>query len=401
MRPVNETISELTQDHVDDAWELSRQAFNLGQDRRDRFTDTFRPERSLGLFEDGRLVGKLVTHELGHWLGGRPVPMGGVAGVTVSPDRRGTGVTSRLLRAELQRMRERGEVTSSLFPATVAPYRRAGWEVAGHRTRRRVPLRSLAGLPRPEPGVTLQPLDLEHGLDGVRAVYDETARGIPGWLVRDRWWFEQRVGWWLRSDRTYAYAVHGPSGDPTGYVVYHHTDGVGDEFYGLAIDELVATDGDAALALWRLLASNRGVSGQVTFHGGPEEPLFLLLAEQDTEVLADWRWMTRLVDLPGAVAARGWPGGAEAEVHLDVGDELAPWNAGRWVLRVEDGEGRLDEGGRGTVRATVGALAPLFTGMVTAVTLARIGLLDGAGPQEATALDDAFRGPAPWMLEFF
>lgn len=398
---MNETIRELTQDHVDDAWELSRQAFNLGQDRRDRFIATFRPERNLGLFEDGRLVGKLVTHDLGHWLGGRPVPMGGVAGVTVPPDRRGTGVTSRLLRAELQRMRERGEVTSSLFPATVAPYRRAGWEVAGHRMRRRVPLRSLAGLPRPDPGVTVRPLDLEQSLDDVRAVYDETARGTPGWLVRDGWWFEQRVGWWLRSDRTYAYAVHGPSGEPTGYVVYHHTDGVGDEFYGLAVDELVASDRDAALALWRLLASNRGVSGQVTFHGGPEESLFLLLAEQDVEVLEDWRWMTRLVDLPGAVAARGWPGGAQSEVHLDVSDELAPWNAGRWVLTVKDGEGRLDDGGRGTVRTTVGALAPLFTGMVTAVTLARSGLLDGADPQEVGALDDAFRGPAPWMLEFF
>lgn len=398
---VNQTTRELTQDDVDAAWDLSRQAFDLGQDRRDRFGDTFQPERNLGLFEDGRLVGKLVTLELGHWLGGRPVPMGGVAAVTVAPDRRATGVTSRLLLDELQRMRERGEVTSSLFPATVAPYRRAGWEVAGQRIRRRVPLRSLAGLARPDPGVTLRPLDLEQGPDDVRTVYDRVAARSPGWLVRDDRWFERRVGRWLRNDRTYAYAAHGPSGDMTGYAVYHHTDGVGDEFYGLALDELVATDGDATLALWRLLASNRGVSGQVTFHGGPEEPLFLLLAEQDTEVLGDWRWMTRLVDLPGAVAARGWPAAAELEVHLEVTDAQVEANAGRWVLTLRDGEAHVEPGGTGAVRAPIGALAPLYTGMVSVRTLARLGLVEGADEATLGALDGAFASPAPWMADFF
>lgn len=403
-QPVNQTTRELTDEDVDAAWAVTKQAFDLGDDRQERFGDTFRPERSLGVFEDGRLVGKLTTHALGHWIGGRAVPMGGIAGVTVTPDRRAAGVTSGLLRAELRRMRERGEVTSSLFPATVAPYRRSGWEVAGHRIRRRVPLRSLAGLPRPD-GVTVSPIDLGDdagsGLDDVRAVYDQVAPTAHGWLVRDDWWFSQRASSWRRNDRAHAYVARDASGAPTGYLVYHHTSGEDDEFYGLQIDELVAADGDATSALWRLVASNRGVSRYGTFHGGPEEPLFLLLAEQDTTVVEDWRWMTRLVDLAGAVEARGWPAGASAEVHLEVHDDAAPWNAGRWVLRVSEGRGVLEEGGRGTVRTTIGALAPLYSGMATARTLARVGLLEGAGAADLGALHEAFGGPAPWMLEFF
>lgn len=396
---MSETIRELTAEDVDDAWALTRQAFNLPDERRDRFRETFRPERSLGLLQRGRLVGKLITHDLGHWLGGRPVPMGGVAGVTVAPDRRAGGVTSRLLHAELRRMRERGEVTSSLFPATVAPYRRAGWEVSGHRIRRRVPLRSLVGLPRPD-AVTVAPLDLERDRGDVRAVYDTVAATTPGWIARDERWFDVRAGWWRRNDRTYAYLARDPSGEATGYVVYHHTEGVDGEFYGLAVDELVAVDGDATAALWHLLASNRGVSGQVTFHGGPDEPLFLLLAEQDTEVLEDWRWMTRLVDLPRAIEARGWPGGASVEVHLEVSDELAPWNGGRWVLNVEEGAAHLERGGRGSTRCSIGALAPLYTGMTDAWSLRRIGMLQ-AEDADLHALDEAFRGAGPWMLEFF
>ena len=68
---------------------------------------------------------------------------------------------------------------------------------------------------------------------------------------------------------------------------------------------------------------------------------------------------------------------------------------------IEDGHGRLEPGGDGTVRLDVGALAALFTGWATTDALARIGLLDGGGTAERTALDRIFAGPAPWMLDEF
>ena len=394
-------IRELTGEDVDAAWDLSRQAFNLGDDRRERFGEVFQPERVLGLFEDGRMVGKVVTHQLGQWFGRRAVPMGGVAGVTVSPDRRGARVTTRLLEVELGRMRERGEVISTLYPATVAPYRRSGWEVAGSRVRRTVPLRSLAGLPRPARPIEVVEADLPSDLDTLAGIYDRVARDHPGWLDRDERWFQVRAAWWTSRSHAYAYLARDADDEVTGYVVYHHTSGREDEFYGLDIDELVAADRDSTLALWRLLASNRGVSGHVAFHGGPEEPLYLLLAEQDTEVEQDWRWMTRLVDLPGALRARGWPATAELEVHLEVTDAQVEANAGRWILTVRDGEAHVERGGGGTVRAPIGALAPLYTGMVSARTLARLGLVEGADEATLGALDGAFASPAPWMVDFF
>lgn len=394
-------IRELTDDDVDAAWELSAQAFDLGQDRRERFDDMFRPDRAIGLFEDGRMVGKVVTHDVGQWFGGRAVSMGGVAGVTVAPERRGAGITTRLLQVELERMRERGEVISSLYPATVTPYRRSGWEVAGSRIRRRVSLRSLAGLPGPSGSVEAVAVDLGSELDRLGRIYDRVARDQAGWLVRGDRWFRERAGAWTARSHAYAYAAVDGEGRTAGYIVYHHTKGGEDEFYGLEVDELVAAERDATLVLWRLLASNRGVSGHVAYHGGPEEPLFLLLAEQDTSVEQDWRWMTRIVDLPGAIAARGWPPHADVEVALEVADPQIQDNTGRWVLRVRDGEGLLERGGDGGARCTIGALAPLYTGMVPARTLARIGLIDGADEATLGALDTAFASPTPWMIDFF
>lgn len=396
-----EEIRELTDEDVDAAWDLSRQAFNLGDDRRERFGEVFQPDRSLGLFEDGRMVGKVVTHELGQWFGRRAVPMGGLAGVSVAPEHRGARVTTQLLEVELGRMRERGEVISTLYPAAVAPYRRSGWEVAGSRVRRTVSLRSLAGLPRPSGPVEIVEADLPPDLETFAGIYDRAARDHPGWVDRDERWFRERAFWWTSRDHAYAYLAHDGDGEVTGYIVYHHTSGREGEFYGLGLDELVAVDRDSTLALWRVLASNRGVSGHVAFHGGPEEPLYLLLAEQDTDVEQDWRWMTRLVDLPGALAARGWPAGAELEAHLEVADAQLAANAGRWVLTVRDGEAHAERGGDGTVRAPIGALAPLYTGMVSARTLARLGLVEGADEATLGALDDAFASPAPWMVDFF
>ncbi|HUG85093.1 MAG TPA: hypothetical protein VMM13_11040 [Euzebya sp.] len=35
-------------------------------------------------------------------------------------------------------------------------------------------------------------------------------------------------------------------------------------------------------------------------------------------------WMARLLDVPAAMAGRGWPAGAEVSVVLRVGDPLLP-----------------------------------------------------------------------------
>ena len=42
-----------------------------------------------------------------------------------------------------------------------------------------------------------------------------------------------------------------------------------------------------------------------------------------------------------ALAARGYE--ADCDVVIEVADELAPWNAGRWRIRVKDGAGEATE----------------------------------------------------------
>jgi hypothetical protein len=108
--------------------------------------------------------------------------------------------------------------------------------------------------------------------------------------------------------------------------------------------------------------------------------------------------MTRVVDAAGAIAARGYPPGARAEVHLQLDDRVAPWNDGRFVLRVEGGEGKLIPGGTGDVHLSVNGLASLYTGWATAAVLSGAGTCAHALMRDLGLLDAALAGPRPYLF---
>ncbi len=392
-------LRTLRKDDLEQAWELDRDAFHVPAEHRDRFLAFTDPERHLGFFDAGRLVALTGMHAFGQFFGGRAVPMGGLCSVSVAPDRRGQGLARRLVSAAIQVMHERRESISSLFPATTRLYRDLGWEVAGSTLWRKVLPRRLLSLPRPETG-RVRPIG-----HGDRAVlfsrYAAFAREVNGALERpERWWERLFASWEGRS----VFVAENAAGEIEGYVVYRQLDGpfsaLGGPF-GLAVEELVATTRDASLSLWRLLGSWATQVEQLVYRGAAEDALLLLLPEQDIQVVAEIRWMTRVVDAVGAVEARGFAPGLALEVPLELRDEHLQSNTGRFVLRVAEGRGRLEHGGAGGPVLDVGAFSALYTGWATCAALARAGRLRGGSASERGALDAAFAGPTPWLLEEF
>ena len=394
-----EEIRPLEPGELEAAWELDRDAFRTPPERRGFFL-RHDPAEVLGAFLGRRLVGIAGVRRMGQYFGGRAVPMGGVHAVAVAPDRRGRGVGRRLLTALLALMRERGMALTTLFPATTRPYRAVGYERAGAMCWRRIAPRELELLPRAQ-GIELAPVAREE-IPGLAACYDELARGANGFVARDA------EAWEVRRDHLWAerstFAACDARGSIRGYVVYRQLEGeytpLGGPFR-LALDEIVCCERDAGLALWRLLGSWLPQIDAILWRGTAEDPLFWLLPEQEAGLVAEVRWLCRLVDPAAAVAARGFAEGIEAEAHLELADPVLPMNAGRYVLRVAKGRGELARGGRGDVRLDPGALASLFTGYATPEALARAGLLAGEPGASRAALAAAFAGPTPHMLEQF
>jgi predicted acetyltransferase len=294
-------------------------------------------------------------------------------------------------------MHEQGLVVSTLHPATTRFYRGLGWEIGGEFGVRRVPCASLTALPPGEPEC-MRPARADD-CDGVRECYGRVAATITGAVDRsDTRWHELESH--LDHPHRYQY-VYDVGGRIDGYVVYDQLQTPGQWGFAITVHELVAADTRADVTLWRHLGSHAAQVDALTVLAAPLDTLTLLLPEQVIEVVGVNRWMTRMVDAAGAIAARGYPAGVRAEVHLQLTDRLAPWNDGRFVLRVEGGEGKLSPGGTGDVHLSVNALASLYTGWASAPVLAAAGLLHDAADRDLAALDAAFAGPQPYLFDNF
>ena len=392
-------IRLLGKDDLEEAWELDREAFNSPVSHREAWLRRVAREPVHGLFADGRLAATAAVFGCGQFFGGRSIPMGGISAVAVAPEHRGKGYASRVVEAALRAARERGQAISSLYPATTALYRQLGWEVAGVFALRRIPARSLRDLPGPGGPAPRRAGDADRA--DIERCYAEVARQLNGFVDRSQSW------WQALAERWQEYSVFlapGDGRDLDGYVVYQRrggSPGVPGAPFRIHVEELMARNADAQRSLWRLVGSFSSQVEEVHFRSAPEDPLLLLLPEQNWAGVEELRWMLRVLDAPAAVEARGFPSGLEAQVHLELRDPKLEENSGRFVLSVSKGRGQLAPGGSGSVELAIGDFAPLFSGWASATTLARMGRLRGGGPEEWALLDAAFAGPTPWLVDEF
>ena len=350
-----------------------------------RWRDRVEPKALRVVRRSGRVVGGLRIVRMGQWFAGRVVPMGGIASVAVAPEQRGTGAAASLMTSTLEELHADGFVLSVLFPAADGPYRRVGYERAGSYVGYRLPLRLMGEL---EPMLDIVRVESD-GIGDLRAVYDARARTTAGNLDRDEG-LNRNV-----FEDAYVYSAD-RGREIEGYVAFTQSR-EGDMRYDLRCRDLVATTPEAARSLLAFCAGHRSMARDLLFHGAPNEPLLYHVSEQEATVTQTWSWMSRIVDVRGALEARAYPAGLDADVHLDVRDDVLGWNEGRFVLEVGDGHGKVRKGGRGRLGIDVRGLAALYTGHLTTGELASVGLADGADPPA----DAVFAGPAPWMPDFF
>lgn len=368
---------------------LMAQSFTSDSDPAGPYVDQVGVENFRIAWQDGRLVGCLAIFWMGHYLGGRSVPVCGVAAVGVDPSVRGTGVGRRLMLAVLREARERGVPTSSLFSSTQGPYRRVGFEQAGHRNGMRVNLREL----RPR-GRALQLTPIDPADDApLRPLYTRWAQQRAGLLDRNE-------GIWKRvhqGEHTYG-VLFGDPADPEGYAVWSQVKH-GTGFYDLHVRDRVALTPAAEQSMWNLLADHRSMALSATLIAPADEAWMLHPAEWRSLTPTRYEpWMMRICDVKGAFEARGWT--ADGGLEIELSDEDLPENEGRWRIEVSDGRAAVSRGGSGAMKLDRRALASVFTGMYRPSDLARNGFVDGER-RDLAAADALFAGPRPWVLDHF
>lgn len=357
----------------------------------------------------GELIGTATVFPFGQWFGGRSVPMGGLAGVAVAPQARGLGVARQLVGDAIAAMRDRGEVLSSLYPTAPPLYRSMGYEFAGRYERTTVDLHTVAAAAKrhaDDPSFEIQQVGGVE-LERLRPLYDRLAAESPGWLDRsDLFW--ERLCHEIKPDRhnRFCYLLTDSEGTIRAGLTVSHRAGTEPLKFGLDIGGPFA-DSPAAMRAALLLVATMGATADRATFSLPVEQLGLAVPAPYLDHADSWLWMTRIVDLAGAITARGYNPHVTADVVLAVSDPVAPWNDGRWALSVANGEAMVerieDDGQQRTdaIELDIQTLSALFTGFLDPDSLARAGKLPGTSRVALDAVAGIFAGPAPRLADFF
>jgi predicted acetyltransferase len=286
------------------------------------------PARAYGAELDGRLVATAASFAFSMAVPGGVVPLAGVTWVGVLPTYRRRGLLGALLERQLSDLHGTGTAVAALWASEGAIYGRYGYGPAAWNLS--VGLRRGAAFRLPVPPGRLDLVDPRPDL--LAEVYERVAARTPGFVSRDdRWW---------------AYRVHDPEHardgatelqcvvTDGGYALYavqgRWTDGLPAAV--VHVRELVAEDLPARLRLWRHLL-DLDLTAEVRARAvAPDDPLLLsALAEPRAAGarIRDSLWV-RLVDLPDALRSRTYA--CDVDVVLEVVDDRAPWNTGRWRL---------------------------------------------------------------------
>jgi predicted acetyltransferase len=334
------------------------------------------------------------------WFGGRPIGCSGIWGVATLPERRLGGLATACIRALLDRARERGMPITALYPAVLTPYRRMGYEIAGVFIRHRVPLEALP--PGDDTLPTVELAEMARDVGGIRAAFHEWVATSTGTVepVTDGHWIDRVAP--PSDDDAGRMVVVREGGRITGVAAFTRKTepGLLDVAFGIDCRTLFAVTPTAQRALWAYFRGHRGLGAWLQWVGPPNDPIALGSLDAFVERPFRYDWMLRLLDVPAALEARGYPATDEvAAFALD--DPMYPDNAGAWRLTISGGRGSVERiEGHDRRPLTIGTLSSMFSGYLRAHDAVRLGYLDADDPA-VDALAAIFDGPDPWSPFFF
>ena len=371
------------------------------EDEVERFSKLLPLDRMHACFDDKQIVGGAGVFPFEMTVPGAAVPCAGVTVVGVLPTHRRRGILSRMMRAQIDDVHERGEEPfAALWASEPTIYGRFGYGLASHTYELKLPrIRAAlrAGLPPRAGEVRL--VESEEALKAFPRVWDKVRADTPGMLSRTKEWWELRR---LRDDPSRRPPGSGPlnialyerDGRPAGYALYRISqhEEAGHWKRHLRIVEAVGVDAVATRDVWRFLSEldwTDEIRAWLLPTDHPVQHIFARFDHLGLEV-GDGLWVD-LVDVGESLSARGYR--ADGRVTFELVHPFCPWNEGTWT--VTDGVAKRSSR-RPDVRLDATALGTAYLGAFSFARLARAGLVEEAsrgGLARADALFAADRAP--------
>jgi len=363
---------------------------------------TVDPGRNLAAYDGRAMVGTTGSYGFRLSVPGGDASCAGVTAVGVIPSHRRRGILTRLMRAQLDDVHERGEPLAALWASEGAIYGRFGYGLATRNARIDAE-RDRARLGSLGRGSRVRLVDTAGALAALPRVYDRVRAVTPGFPSRSRAWWEHHVLSDLPEHRRGGGPLHRAvlelDGRPEAYALYRVHGEWADGFPAstLVVQEEISTSPAATREIWRFLFGVDLVARVRNRSLPPDHPLFLLAPEPARLRfrLGDGIFV-RLVDVEAALGARAYGDGT---VTFEVTDPFCTWNEGRWTL---DG-GSVRRARRSPdLSLDVRSLGSAYLGGFSFGELVRAGQVEEHRRGAAARADTLFRTDrAPWCPGFF
>jgi predicted acetyltransferase len=378
---------------------MTAQSFSLPARRAEVHASTQLDEAWV-ICNNGNMLGGLRGELVGQFFGGKSVASAAVSAVQVLPEARGKGYGNLLMTGAMSQWRDKGAAISILYPTNVGFYRSLGYEFGGSHTQYRLPI---LAVPRPDGADPVESFE-DADLLAVKDCYRRFAEQSCGLLDRsDRWWSARVPGNGECAElATYRYCVRKGS-KIDGYIIYSQQPERSsfDYSYSLVCHDLIWHNSEAAHSLLAFAGGHVVVGVNLMWIGAPGDPLTQFVHLQQPEVTHSSWWMARLLDVPRALSARGYPGALDVSIALNVKDEVIIENSGAIRIDVKNGSATSTKIGHAKASIDVGTLSSIYTGWLPAKEAVRAGRLQGASQGEVQTLGLLFGGSQPWCLDRF
>jgi predicted acetyltransferase len=364
----------------------------------ERWMGTLEIERGITVVDGAQVVATAGAHSIQVTLpGGVVTGAAGVSRVSVRPTHRRRGLLTAMMRRQLDDLREEGEGIALLHASEAGIYGRFGYGPGTYAARLEIE-RARSAFRAPVAGGRVREVDGDEALRLLPALHGRAAPRHPGFVQRDR-------GWWERilddapdereGQGQLVVLVHGGDDGLDGYAGYRPEM----EAHGgtLHLQALVAVSDGAYAALWRHCLDVDLMARVVAEGRSVDEPLRFLLADPrapETRV-QDGLWV-RLVDVPAALEARRYLDQGRLRFRLE--DTFCPWNAGTYELECgPDGVSCGRTEAEPDLVLPAAALGACYLGGNRFTTLARAGVVDECVPGALVRADALFATDvAPW-----
>ena len=319
--------------------------------------------------------------------GGNIVPVMAINTVAVRPTHRRRGLMRMMMDHHLRRARAEGFTLAALSASEATIYGRFGFGVASRCVEWEIDTQRFAI--RPEVAIapgSLEfanpPLD-ENIFERLSAAHQAAHRGAFSPLgmhlakADGTWDFDEQG-----PSKKLRYLLHfDASGAPDGFAEFKHGSFVSkysESPAPTAVLSVCSSSPEVERALWQGLASFDLVEKLTYESAGLDDPLPGSLIDPwaiKQNAIRDGIWL-RILDLEKAVADRGFE--SDGHVVIKVADSMG-FCEGTWCIAVREGQGEAVRTSLSpAVELGVDSLARLWFGDVTAVQLARSGLIHGS-----------------------